>query len=283
MKKAFHKLSALTAGLILASTASGQLQEFETDFEDYLLAVDPDPSETEFLRPFDIQLKGWQAFIFVTDSNGVERFPGTVIAPPNGGPAYSAIANDEQGPSQGTRYLNAYNDYNCCSSTPGANDWGHFAVTDVVEVSLFRNQTIGADDIGKIYRFSFDHKRPSPDNDPETAVGVDGKGGIASAFIKTIDDSGNQTNNLSSDMTNISQTDWGRTEILIQLDDPALVGQSLQFGFSSTASDFANTGVYYDNLVFEEYTFQVPVPHFAILGLGALLAGIYSARKFTAI
>ena len=68
----------------------------------------------------------------------------------------------------------------------------------------------------------------------------------AVAFIKTIDAVGNLTNNVTEDTTNLP-TDWGTYSITLDLTDPLLEGQSLQFGFSTLASDFGPAGVFYDN------------------------------------
>lgn len=273
--KTTFSIGLLAAVSTLSSISFAQLTPYSQDFETLLPAGDPSP-----LAGLQLAIDGWNAFLFVTDSLGTPRF-GDNITPPNGGPGYSAIASGEAGLNQGLQYLNAYSDYNCCGSTPGANDWGHFAVTDGVEVSLFQEQTIAIEDVGLIYTFEFDAKRPSSPQNPETAVGVDGLGGIAAAFIKTLDQNNNfnQTNNIQVDMTAISQTDWGTYTIEIEI-IPALVGQLLQFGFTSTASNFANTGVYYDNLSFSTAE-NVPFPPFAaaLLGLAVVGLGVRQLKK----
>lgn len=86
--------------------------------------------------------------------------------------------------------------------------------------------------------------------------GTGGTGGTpkcdstAVAFIKTIDTFGSLTNNVTQDTTNLP-TDWDTYSITLDLTNPALEGQSLQFGFSTLASDFGPAGVFYDNTVGE--------------------------------
>ena len=72
----------------------------------------------------------------------------------------------------------------------------------------------------------------------------------------------------------------------MDLSDPLLEGQLLQFGFESFATADSPTGVYYDNIVLalsdtEAEPANVPIPTIALLGFGALLAwsGMSSIRK----
>jgi hypothetical protein len=51
-------------------------------------------------------------------------------------------------------------------------------------------------------------------------------------------------------MTGIDNTDWAHFSISIELDSAALAGQTLQFGWDTTATGFDPSGVYYDNLKF---------------------------------
>ena len=89
------------------------------------------------------------------------------------------------------------------------------------------------------------------------AAGTGGTGGgalcdsNAIAFIKTIDPANNfnQTNLVDQVTTRIPDT-WNRYTIELEI-VPELVDQLLQVGFAATASNFAPSGVFYDNVVVE--------------------------------
>ncbi len=182
---------------------------------------------------------GWLVFGNVFTGAGVFKFGFGPFSAPNGGPGFSAIVDDQGGPEQEPQQLSVYNDYNCCQST----NEGHFNGTDLVEAIVLQEPRplgapITASDIGKTFTFSFDAK--NGDIQPPTT---------ARAFIQTlIPPSFGQTNFVEVDMTNIG-TDWNRYEISLDLTDPALQGQILQFGFSSNASDFNNSQNVYDNVL----------------------------------
>jgi hypothetical protein len=98
---------------------------------------------------------------------------------PNGTGAFSTIAGGEGGALQGTKYLNAFSDYNCCSPNQGHFDTS--APFDYVQSSVFQEQFIGAADIGSTWTLTFDAKLPSS-NGCEPAAAAD-----CIAFIRTID------------------------------------------------------------------------------------------------
>ena len=146
---------------------------------------------------------------------------------PNGGSAFSAIVTGEGGTPQGAQQLSIYNDYNNADHANG----------DLIEANVFREQTIGAADVGNTWTFQFDAKLGNLVS-PTTAQ----------AFIKTIDPAQSyaQTNFFPVDMTAIPAT-WGTYSVAITV-DPALVGQIMQVGFNSTATNYVGSGIYYDNL-----------------------------------
>jgi hypothetical protein len=164
---------------------------------------------------------------------------------PNGGPAFSAIATGESGPTQGLQVLNVFSDYNCCQNT----NEGHFdgtAPNDYVQSNVFREQTIGLADIGTTWSFKFDAK-VSAVNGCGTAPASD-----CVAFIRTLDPANSfaQTNFVTFDAQATLTSTWSTHNISIDLTDPLLNGQILQFGFQSTSQLFGNTGVFYDNISF---------------------------------
>ncbi len=172
-------------------------------------------------------------------------FYGTFPAP--NGTGFSAIASGEGGLPQGAQYLNAYSDYNCCG--PGTTNEGHFDLSAPfvsVQSNVFQEQTLGPADIGSTWTLTFDAKLPSTNGCQTTATSD------CIAFIRTLNPNAGfaQTNLVSFDAQTLSNAAWSTHTILIDLSDPLLNGQVLQFGFQSTSQLFGNTGVYYDNIFF---------------------------------
>jgi hypothetical protein len=132
-----------------------------------------------------------------------------------------------------------YSNYECCG--PGTSNEGHFNGTDLVETIIFQEiNPIPASYIGQTFEFSFDAKAGNI-NDPNGTS-------TAQAFVRTLDPSAGfaTTNNIVVDTTAIS-ANWTRYNIVLNLSDPALVGQILQFGYSTIAKNFEPSGNFYDN------------------------------------
>jgi hypothetical protein len=179
---------------------------------------------------------GWLVFGNVFDSGGGFLFGYGPFGAPNGGPGFSAIVDDQGGPDQEPQQLSIYNNYDCCQPSNG-----HFNGTDLSQALVFQEiNPIPGTLIGQVITFVFDAK--NGDIQPPTT---------AQAYIQTLDPSIGfaQTNFIPLDMTNIGP-DWGTYSISIDLSDPALEGQILQFGFSSTASNFTPSQNVYDNVKF---------------------------------
>ena len=195
----------------------------------------------DITAPDALSQDGWLVFGNVFDTNDVFLFPYGPFGAPNGGQGFSAIVDDQGGPGQEPQQLSIYNDYGCCQPSNG-----HFNGTDLVESLVFQEpypnvpgETIPAGDIGKTLTFSFDAKNGSL-APPTTAL----------AYIQTLDPSAgfNRTNFVTIDLTSIGTT-WGRYEISLDLTDPLLIGQVLQFGFQSKTSNFADSQNVYDNIL----------------------------------
>ena len=202
--------------------------EFEQDFE----ALNP-------AAPDALQIDGWLYFGNVFDGTGAFKFGfGPFPAPTTSG-QISAVATGEGGPDQGANQLLVFSNYDCCG--PGTTNEGHFNGTDLVETIVFQEiNPILATDIGRTFTFSFDAKR-----------GNIGGATTAQAFIRTLDPGTGfaTTNNVVLDTTDIP-ANWAPYSITLDLSDPALVGQILQFGFSTVASNFEGAGNFYDNVSF---------------------------------
>ena len=199
--------------------------EYEQDFE----ALDPAAADA-------LANDGWLYFGNVYDGTGAFKFGfGPFVAPTISG-QISAIATGEGGPDQGAQQLVVFSNYDCCQ--PGE---GHFNGTDLVETIVFQEiNPIPADFIGKVFTFTFDAKRGN----------IEGAT-TAQAFIRTLDPGAGfaTTNNVVLDTTNLG-TDWATYTVTLDLSDPALQGQILQFGFSTVAKNFEGAGNFYDNASF---------------------------------
>jgi hypothetical protein len=216
------------------------------------------------------------------------------FAAPNGGPAFSAVAGGEGGFYQGNQYLNIYSDYNNGDQAIGGGSCGA-TQSCTINTSVFRESTIGAGDIGSIWTLTFDAK--SAFSGGIFDAGIDNGGNFnkptsATAFIKTLNPAAGYatTNDLRIDMTGVSNTDWGQFALSINLSDAALNGQIIQFGFNAVTTQYDNTGVYYDNICFDNAGGcpgtpnpppAVPVPAAVwLFGSGLLgLVGVARRRK----
>lgn len=180
---------------------------------------------------------------------------------PNGTGGFSEIAGGEGGAAQGAQYLNVFSDY------LNGDHGNGFAIN----TSVFQEYTIEAGDIGTEWILTGDYKSPSQDGiaDPESNA-------TASIFIVTLDPSAgfSRTNDVRLDVTGASPSEWAAFSLSLALSDPALEGQILQFGFNTTATNFEDSGVYYDNLNFA----LVPVPA-AVWLFGSALGLLAVARR----
>jgi hypothetical protein len=176
----------------------------------------------------------WLVFANVFDSAGAYLYGYGPFQAPNDGAAFCAIATGQGGIPQGEHQLSVYSDYN----NP---DHG---VGHLIESNVYQEQTIGASDEGSTVVFTFDAKFGNLEGSSS-----------AGAFIKTLDPGNGYaiTNLVILDMTSIPDT-WGTYRIELSI-DPGLAGQVLQFGFSTTATNYEGSGVYYDNVGLEIFLF----------------------------
>jgi uncharacterized repeat protein (TIGR01451 family) len=210
--------------LMLVLPASwAQVTPYSQSFES-LAQADPDALAND----------GWLVYGNVYDSGGGYLYGyGTFPAPNNAG-GFCGIASGEGGASQGAQQLSVFSDYN-----NGDHQNGY-----LIEANVFQEQTIAAGDVGTTMYFTFDAK-----------MGNLELSSTALAFIKTLDPGAGwaTTNFITEDMTSIPTT-WGSYSLQITI-DAGLVGQILQFGFQSTATNYEGSGIFYDNI-----NFQPPQP-----------------------
>jgi hypothetical protein len=231
-------LVAAAAALLVAPASWAALASYSQNFE-ALVQGDPNAlGNAGFLVSgvvYDGDVGGAPPY-------GTQKFFYGNFPAPNGSAAFSGIATGQSGVPQGLQVLNVFSDYNCCQNT----NEGHFdgtAPNDFVQSNVFRQQIIGPADIGTTWSFKFDAKANAVDG-CNTAIGSD-----CFAYIQT-SIGPNVTNFITFDAQAGLTTNWSTHTISIDLSDPLLSGQTLQFGFLSVSQLFGNTGVYYDNIFF---------------------------------
>jgi len=272
------------------------IPDYSQDFNDLLPA---DPADTA--DDLELENEGWvffgSGFKPAEDPDGYFQYgswQGIGGAPNNVGGAFSGVNVDGADPS-GNQFLNVFANYNQperCDVT-GVDASGNAtcdtsidpsAVVDTdwqIQAIVYKEFDITTDDLGKTVTFNFDARRP----DDGSAVGINCVSPCtAAAFIKTIDPANSfaTTNNIVLDTTAIALGAWESYTLKLDLTNPGLEGQKLQFGFENVNRGYDTSGVNYDNVDFTlTQQVSIPVPAIAIAGLAGLLGlvGVAGARK----
>ncbi len=227
-----------------SSYAAAQVQ-FSDDFESYNLYVGPTGYEGDIGG-------GWIIFANVFgDYPGCSQYwygYGTFPAP-NKDSGFSNITTGNTGQA-----LNVFSDYDQA-------DHGNSAC---IETSVFQERVFSAADAGS-YTFMFDAEVPAP-----LGVGVNTYG-----FIKLLDPNNGYSQDLFKEVSTVTA---GSKSITVALDATA-DGKILQWGFSTTASNYADSARIYDNVSFAPAPpvtprdpDAVPIPYWALLLMAGLLA-----------
>ena len=290
-------LSAATIVSVVSVPSFALIPDFSQDFNGLLPANAGDTADD-----LELDNDGWvffgSALKPAEDPNGYFQYgsyEGIGGAPNNVGGAFSGVNVDGLDPS-GNQFLNVFANYNQaerCDAT-GLDASGNAtcdtsvdptAVVDtdwqIQAVVLQEIGVISTDDLGKTVTFDFDARRP----DDGSAVGVNCVSPCtATAFIKTIDPNNgyDTTNNIVLDTTAIALGTWNSYTLKLDLTNPSLEGQILQFGFENVNRGYDTSGVNYDNVNFTlTQQVSIPVPAIAIAGLAGLLGlvGVAGARK----
>jgi hypothetical protein len=284
----YRQIAVATGLALMSSTGWAGVVSYAQDFE----AVDAGAPTAlgPFGEDFKIFADVWGEADGSSAEVGVDIFLYSYgpQAAPNGGPAFSAVAGGEGGFYQGDQYLNIYSDYNNADQNIGGQCGATNSCT--INTSVFRESTIDAGDIGDTYTLTFDAKSAFAAGIFDATIDNGGninKSTSATAFIKTLDPGAGfaTTNDIRIDMTDISNTVWGQYSISLDLDNALLAGQLIQFGFNTVTTAYDDTGVYYDNICFDngggcpgEPNPVVPVPA-AVWLFGSALGLLGWARR----
>ena len=195
-------------------------------------AVVPYSQDFEALIQTDLaalDIDGWLVYGNVYDADGGYLYGYGAFPAPNDGFGFCQIDLLEGGAEQGLQQLSVFSDYNNLDHANGFT----------IESNVFQEQTVGAADVGKTWKFDFEAK-----------LGNLTGGSTAIAFIKTLNPAAGwaTTNFITADMTATPAT-WTGYSLSIYI-DASLEGQILQIGFSNSATLYESSGVYYDNINF---------------------------------
>jgi len=168
---------------------------------------------------------------------------------------FTQLVTGEGGSAQGNQQLKVFSNY-----------LSKHQKSLYVDALTLQQQTIGSTDLGSTWTFSFDAKQGD----------ITGTSS-ASAWIRTID-GGSILGESLLDTTSLG-FDWGSYSVSLYI-DTSWEGKTLEFGVKSAATDYAMSGVYYDNLSLSG-TPAVPVPAAVwLFGSGLLgLVGVARRRK----
>ncbi|MGD2054697.1 MAG: VPLPA-CTERM sorting domain-containing protein [Gammaproteobacteria bacterium] len=193
---------------------------------------------------------GWRVFANVYNSDKTFYRDYGVLVAPNGGAGFSTITT-----IQGNQQLKVFSDYSNSDHADGK--W--------IEALVFQQQTISASEVGSIWNFTFDVKQG--DQIPESS---------SNAYLRTFNSALDMTSESIFNTTAFG-TSWGTKTLSLEIDN-SLVGQLLQFGFSSTASNYTPSGVLYDNISFSSAP-AVPIPGAVWLMMSGLIGLVGVARR----
>ena len=168
---------------------------------------------------------------------------------------FANVVTGQGNSAQGTQQLKIFSNY----PSP-------YQKSNYVDALTLQQQTIGADDLGTTWTFSFDTKQGD----------ITGTSS-ASAWIRAIDGG----NILAEDKLDTTSRgfNWESYSVSLYI-DPTWNGKTLEFGVNSAATAYTMSGVYYDNFSLAG-TPAVPVPAAAwLFGSGLLgLIGVARRRK----
>jgi len=180
---------------------------------------------------------------------------------PNGGPGFSSTESLDGS----DLFLNVYNDYNNVDHGNGL--W--------IEALVFQEATIGAGDVDQVFEFTADHMIPTNGfgadlSDPRTHE--------VSMWVKVLDPGAGFA---TVYFDNASTAADGTSTLSVTL-DPSWEGLLLQWGFSSTATGFGPTGVWYNNASARVVPPLVPTMGewgVICLSIGMMIFGVVAIRR----
>ena len=209
----------------VTETPVEQLTDFFEDFEG-LNRFDPNA----------LANAGWRGAASGITPSGQFQFFANFPAPNNVNNPFNSVISSFAGgsPPVGNQGLVVFSDYNSDIHS------GNPAFESLI-ISIFQERTISAADIGNTIEFSWiaDGNSAPPTGDT-----------LTQAFILTLDPNNGfaPSNVLDFDTTATADGALAANSLTLDLTDPLLEGQILQFGFRNVANNFNGSAVDYDNV-----------------------------------
>ena len=238
---------AFALALVAPMTSHADLSPYWQDFDSLA------PAEPLLGSNNALSADGWLVFASVFTAAGSPLYVYGPFPAPNSLAAFSAVGYG--GSLPGNQNMGVYSDYNN-SSAHGSGE--------LVQASVFQQRTVAAGDVGTKWTFQFDAKLFNLVA-PTTAL----------AFIQTLDPAqGYQVSGQTAiDMSGVPAI-WGTYSLPFTL--TAGAGQVLQFGFSSTATNYNGSTIVYDNVSLT----PVPEPSaYSLMLAGLCLLGLAARRQ----
>ena len=220
-------------------------------------------------------LAPWTAYVNIFDADANYQ-RGYSVSPAPNGPQISAWATGEQGSANddGTGYLNTYSNY---------DDTTH--QTGIVETNIYAEVSITEEMVGDITA-TFIAKKPATASNACGGTNAENgaSGGTCLAFIKILNPSNNYSTDLFTtlDMNDVSSSEWS-SHIINATIAAGDVGKIIQFGAQNTASNYAPTGMYYDNMNVSKATPAAAAADLFISEVGEGPSGTSSWGKYVEI
>ena len=216
----------LSATVAFAPASSASLRSYSQDFEGM--------TPNQGYPPNDLEADGWLIFGTAYETNPYTGPLNMVYdysddcpcEAANGEPgSIQGVATGEGGDDQGDVVLNKYTDYL-------NSDQSRYYIS----TTTYQTQTASTSNIDDVWRFAYDAKIGNLEADSS-----------ALAYIQLLGSDGTEKAFVFNDSTNLPE-EWGRYFVdLNLLAYGAESGDTVNFGFLATATNFNGSAVFYDN------------------------------------
>lgn len=230
MLKRYFSIAVLAFAALATNSATAQITNYSEDFEGL-----------DRTNPNALIDAGWQAAAAGIPVGGGFQFFAGFGAPNNlTGTQISIISDVASGgaPPVGNQGLVVFTDYSSDIHIIGAGR--NTAFEDLI-ISVFQQRTISAADVGNTLEFSWIADGNGTPPSGET---------LTEAFLLILDPNNgfSASADLTFDTTATPDGALAANSITVDLADPLLDGQILQFGFRNTSSDSEGSAVDYDDV-----------------------------------
>lgn len=228
----FSRINLIVAVLICSLQSFGQAQGPPIPFQPYsqnFEGLDANDATPTVLGDNE----NWWVGGLVTDAAGAFQYDYFSFPAPNSEIAFSSILTGLGGPAQGNQHLNIFSDYN-------NQDHGNQLT---INTFFFRQYRFDADDVGTQVDFTFDFRRAEDPFGPGGSM-------VTCAYARILDDNNGFALVFEDIMDTTNATiEWTENATISFNVDPGFEGMLIQFGFSTSGTNFDPSGVLYDNII----------------------------------